>query len=160
RARSAAVAGARVCSAGQRRFSSLCFGTIRGPQSTMAASDEAALPARGVARAARRAIDVAHERMSAGEALLLYGEGRRSRTRGMQPMLVGVTRYLDLPRTQVLPVGITGTEGLFPIGDEAISPVPIGVRIGAPISAASLRTGAGRERQKVIDCVGFAIADL
>ena len=34
----------------------------------------------------------------------------------MQPLLAGVARYLER-RLSVLPMGLTGTERLFPIGD-------------------------------------------
>ena len=53
----------------ERRFSSLCFGTIKVPQSADVSSEEAVLSAREVARAACRAIDVAYERLTAGDAL-------------------------------------------------------------------------------------------
>ena len=90
---------------------------------------------REVARAARRSIEIAHERLRLGDALLVFGEGTRSRTRGMQPMLAGVTRYLEVPGTTVLPVGIVGTEALFPIGEDALHPVRVEVRVGHPIDA-------------------------
>ena len=73
---------------------------------------------RDVARAARRSIEIAYERLRLGEALLVFAEGTRSRTNGMQQILAGVTRYLEGPGTWVLPVGIVGSEELFPIGDE------------------------------------------
>ena len=37
-------------------------------------------------------------------------------------LLIGVTHYLDEPDTWVVPTGITGTEDLFPIGDETLHP--------------------------------------
>ena len=41
----------------------------------------------------------------------------------MQQLLASVTRYLDCPGVWVLPVGIIGTEALFPIGDDTLHPV-------------------------------------
>ena len=61
-----AIAGPKVFSSRERRFSSLCFGTIKVPQSADVASGEAQLQAREVARAARQAIDVALGRLSPG----------------------------------------------------------------------------------------------
>ena len=78
----------------------------------------------------------------------------------MQELLVGVTRYLDDPGTWVLPVGITGTDGLFPIGDEALHPVRVIVRAGTPFAAAALRTCAGDNRRLMMDAIGVAIADV
>ena len=113
-----AVAGPKVFADRQRRFSSLCFGTVKVPQSSGVSSEDAVLSPREVARAARHSIEVACGRLGAGDALLLFGEGTRSRTGAMQPMLPGVARYLDVPGTWALPVGLTGPEALFPV-DEA-----------------------------------------
>lgn len=154
------IAGPKVYSSMKRRFSSLCFGTIKTPQSSGLASEDAAMNARDVARAARRSIDVAQERLRLGEALLVFAEGTRSRTRGMQPMLPGVTRYLEDPGTWVLPVGIVGTEAMFPIGDETLHRVPILTHIGRPVRASALRERAEGNRRLMMDAVGLAIADL
>lgn len=154
------VAGPKVYSSLQRRFSSLCFGTIKTPQSSARSSEDAVMNPREVARAARRSIEIANERLRHGETLLVFGEGSRSRTRGMQQMLAGVSRYLDEPDTWVLPMGITGTEELFPIGEDTIHPVPIVVRAGPPISADTLRETTGGNRQLFMDHVGAAIAAL
>jgi 1-acyl-sn-glycerol-3-phosphate acyltransferase len=115
---------------------------------------------REVARAARRSIEIAHERLRHGDVLLVFGEGTRSRTRGMQPMLAGVTRYLDVPDTTVLPVGIVGTEALFPIDEDALHPVRVEVRVGQPIPAQEIRERCGGDRQGMMDDIGRAVAAL
>ena len=153
-----AIAGPKVYSSRTRRFSSLCFGTIKVPQSTERSSENAVMNTREVARAARRAIEIAHERLHAGEALLVFAEGARSRSAGMQRTLTGVARYLDVPGVVILPVGITGTEALFPIGDETIHPVRIVADVGRPIEAGILRERAGDDRRLMMDVVGLAIA--
>ena len=117
------IAGPKVYSSLKRRFSSLCFGTIKTPQSRALSTEDAVMNTREVARAARRSIDIAHERLRQHDALLVFAEGTRSRTKGLQPMLPGVTRYLDGPDTWILPVGIIGTEALFPVGDDTLHPV-------------------------------------
>lgn len=154
------VAGPKVYSNLKRRFSSLCFGTIKIPQSRAVSSEDAVMDVREIARAARRSIDVAHERLRLGEALLVFPEGTRSRTGGMQQMLAGVARYLEHPGTLVLPVGIIGTEALFPIGDETIHRVPIVARVGESLDAGALRQRARRDRRVIMDCIGLAIARL
>jgi 1-acyl-sn-glycerol-3-phosphate acyltransferase len=154
------IAGPKVYSSLKRRFSSLCFGTIKVPQSSGVSSEDAVMDPREVARAARRSIDIAHERLRLGDALLVFGEGTRSRTRGMQPMLAGVTRYLEVPGTMVLPVGIVGTEALFPIDDDALHPVRVEVRVGPPIEAQAMRERCGGDRQGMMDDVGRAVAAL
>ena len=152
------IAGPKVYSSLKRRFSSLCFGTIKTPQSSGLSSEDAVMNPREVARAARRSIDIAHERLRLGDALLVFAEGTRSRTAEMQQMLTAVTRYLDVPGTQVLPVGITGTEALFPIGDDTVHAVTVTVRFGPPIPAESLCEQAGTDRREMMDAVGRAIA--
>ena len=104
------IAGPKVYSDVTRRFSSLCFGTIKVPQSGTRATDEAVMNPREVARAARRSIQVAHERLALGEALLVFAEGARSRSGGLQPLLPGVARYLEPADVWVVPMGLTGTE--------------------------------------------------
>jgi Acyltransferase len=153
------VAGPKVYSSLRRRFSSLCFGTIKTPQSHARSTEEAVMNAREVAHAARLSIDIAHDRLAKGEAVLVFAEGTRSRTCGMQQTLAGVARYLDGPARWVLPVGIVGTEALFPVGDETIHLAPIAARVGPPLDARRLRADHGN-RRAAMDAVGYAIAAL
>ena len=155
-----AIAGPKVFTSRERRFSSLCFGTIKVPQSADVSSGEAQLNVRDVARAARQAIDVALSRLAAGDALLLFGEGTRSRSATMRPLLPGVARYLDVPGTRIVPVGLTGSESLFPVDAATVRPSRIRVTIGRPLSAASIVAHAGGNRRVVMDAIGLAIAEL
>jgi 1-acyl-sn-glycerol-3-phosphate acyltransferase len=154
------VAGPKVYSSLKRRFSSLCFGTIKTPQSSTVSSEDAVMNPRDVARAARRSIDIAHERLFRGDALLVFVEGTRSRTRGMQQTLTAVTRYFDFPAVWVLPIGITGTEEMFPIGEDGLHPVTAIVAIGAPLEARALHEDANGDRRAMMDAVGTKIAAL
>jgi 1-acyl-sn-glycerol-3-phosphate acyltransferase len=154
-----AVAGPKVFTSRERRFSSLCFGTIKVPQSAEVSSGEAMLDARQVARAARRAIEVAHQRLAAGDVLLLFPEGTRSRTGEMQPMLPAVARYLETPGIRIVPAGLTGSEALFPV-DGGLRAARVTVRFGDPIRMDALLAEHGRDRRAVMDAVGHAVADL
>ena len=155
-----AIAGPKVYSSLKRRFSALCFGTIKTPQSSAVSSEDAVMNPRELARAARRSIAIAHDRLERGDALLVFGEGTRSRTTGLQRMLPGVTRYLDHPDVWILPVGIAGTEALFPIGDETVHAVRIVTRLGRPLRADELRAQTGNDRGLMMDVCGLAIAAL
>ena len=156
-----ALAGPKIFSSPQRRFSSLCFGTIKVPQSADVSSDEAVLTAREVAQAARQAIDVAVHRLAAGDALVLFAEGTRSRTAQMQRSLPAVARYIEAaPHAWVLPVAITGTEALFPVGDSTVRPTTVTLHIGTPMSAHSLMTACSGYRQAMVDLIGLRIAEL
>jgi 1-acyl-sn-glycerol-3-phosphate acyltransferase len=153
------IAGPKVYSSLKRRFSSLCFGTIKTPQSSARSSEDAVMNAREVARAARLCIDLAGDRLRRGDALLVFPEGTRSRTTGMQRLLPAVTRYFDECGAWILPVGITGTEVVFPVGEDVLHPDRIVVRAGRPIRSDALRVAAGGDRRLMIDAVGIAIAE-
>lgn len=155
-----AIAGPKVYSDLKRRFSSLCFGTIKVPQSSERSTEDAVMNPRDVARAARRAILTAQERLSLGEALLIFAEGSRSRSAQMQQFLPGTARYLDFPGTWVLPIGLAGTDKLFPINGGGLHPVSITMRIGRPTPAADLRARFRRDRRSMMDAVGRAVAGL
>lgn len=152
------VAGPKVYSNLTRRFSSLCFGTIKTPQSSGVSSGEAVMNARDVALAARKSIEIAQERLRQGDVLLVFAEGTRSRTGGLQQLLTGVTRYFEEPEMTVLPVGLAGSEHLFPIGESALTPTPIVMGVHRPLSADALREEHGGDRRLMMDAIGRAIA--
>jgi len=154
------IAGPKVYSNPKRHFSSLCFGTIKTPQSSAVSSEDAVMNAREVARAARRSIDVAHERLFRGDALLVFAEGTRSRTREMQQTLTAVTRYFDFPDVWLLPAGITGSDEMFPIGEDGLHQVTAVVTLGRPIEARALHDAAKGDRRVMMDVVGTKIAEL
>jgi len=155
-----AIAGPKVFTSRERRFSSLCFGTLKVPQSAEVSSGEAVLNAREVAAAARRAIDVAHARLRAGDALLLFGEGTRSRSGGMQHLLPATARYLHASGAWVLPIGLAGTEALFPVNDARLRPARVTLRVGRPLRADDLFAAARGNRRVVMDALGLTLAAL
>ena len=57
-------------------------------------------------------------------------------------------------------MAITGTEELFPIGEDTIHPFPSVVQAGAPIPADELRDATDGNRQLMMDRIGAAIASL
>lgn len=154
------LAGPKVYSSLKRRFSSLCFGTIKIAQSSGVSSAEAVMNPRDAARAARRSIDIAHARLAAGDAVLVFPEGSRSRTGEMQPLLPAVSRYLESGDPWVLPLAITGSERMFPVGDDHLYPCAIQIAIGAPFKAGDLYAGAHGDRRLMMDTIGVAIARL
>ena len=154
------LAGPKVYSSLRRRFSSLCFGTIKTPQSSGVSSEDAVMNPREVARAARRCIDIAHERLRGGDVLLVFIEGTRSRTLGMQAALPGASRYIEVPGTKVIPAAITGSEAMFPIDDPRLHTVRVGVRLGAAMDAGELLSRADGDRRVVVDTIASAIAEL
>jgi 1-acyl-sn-glycerol-3-phosphate acyltransferase len=155
-----AVAGPKVYSSLRRRFSSLCFGTIKVPQSSALSSEDAVMSARLVAEGARRSIQSAHARLDMGDALVLFAEGTRSRNGELQPLLAGVARYLSRDELWVVPIGMTGGETLYPVGEERLNPVKVTARVGRPARAGVLRERAQRDRRVMMDAIGVSIAGL
>jgi 1-acyl-sn-glycerol-3-phosphate acyltransferase len=154
------VAGPKVYSDPVRRFSSLCFGTIKTPQSSALSTDEAVMTAREVARIARDAIAIARDRQAAGDALLVFVEGTRSRDAKMQRALPAVQRYFDAPGTLLVTLGITGSEKLVPVGDEHLHSGTVRIRVGSVVPARTLLDAAAGKGRLAMDAVGVAIARL
>jgi 1-acyl-sn-glycerol-3-phosphate acyltransferase len=154
------IAGPKVYLSLRRRFSSLCFGTVKVPQSSSRSSGEAVMTSREVARAARRVLQVADERLRAGDALLVFAEGNRSRSGQLQRLLPGVARYFATDGVWLLPVGLTGTERLFPIEADVLRSVPLTIEFGQPVLASAVLAHAAHDRRLAVDVVGLGIARL
>ena len=154
------VAGPKVYSDLSRRFSSLCFGTIKSPQNEGVSSGQAAMTGREVALAARQTIRTAEERLGHGDAVLVFPEGTRSRTSEMQSFLPGVSRYFETPGLLVLPIGICGTESMFGIGEQTLGSARITMNIGRAIPVHSIRAASGSDRRSFVDCLGHEVAAL
>ena len=158
--RLAVVAGPKVYSDLSRRFSSLCFGTIKSPQNEGVSSGGAVMSARDVALAARQTIAAAEERLRRGDAVLVFPEGTRSRSSEMQEFLPGVSRYFETPGLWVLPVGLCGTEHMFGIGEEKLGAARITMNIGRAIPVQSIRNDTGTDRRAFVNRLGAQVAAL
>lgn len=154
------LTGPKVFDQPLRRLGSLAFGTIKMPQSPSRASGAAVLPRRETLRLARATLDTARERRRAGDHLLIFSEGTRSRSGAMERVLPAVARYLAEPPATVVPFGLWGTEKVVPLDDERAHPHPVCVRFGRAIDAAELFERAGRNRAAIADAIGFLTAEL
>jgi 1-acyl-sn-glycerol-3-phosphate acyltransferase len=152
------LAGPKVYTDPFRRFSSLCFGSIKTPQSQSLASGEAVMSRREVARLAAETIAAVDARRKAGDHVLVFVEGTRSRTGGMQPALPAASRYLDDPDVVILPIGIRGSERLVPVGEERVHETTVIARVGAPVRSGELYARCEKKRGLVMDVVGLLIA--
>ena len=90
----------------------------------------------------------------------MFGEGTRSRQATLQRMLAAGARYLETCDAWVLPVGITGTEELFPIGEPGLQPVRANVTVGRPLRGAALLKASQGNRQLLMDAVGVAVSEV
>ena len=112
--------------------------------------------------AALASLDTALEVLGRGEAFGIYPEGTRSRDGRLYRGRTGVAHLALTAGVPVVPVGLTGTERLQPVGSRLPRVVPITVRFGAPIEVAGRYDGvpAGRARREVTDEIMAAIQEL
>ena len=113
-------------------------------------------------KAALGSLDTALEVLRRGEAFGLYPEGTRSRDGRLYRGRTGVAHLALTAGVPIVPVGITGTEKLQPVGSTLPRIVPITVRFGAPIEVAGRYDGVplGKARRLVTDEVMTAIQAL
>ncbi|GAB6984005.1 lysophospholipid acyltransferase family protein [Nocardioides pyridinolyticus] len=113
-------------------------------------------------KAALGSLDTALEVLRRGEAFGLYPEGTRSRDGRLYRGRTGVAHLALTAGVPVVPVGITGTEKLQPVGSRLPRIVPIAVRFGAPIEVAGRYAGVplGKARRLVTDEIMTAIQAL
>ena len=113
-------------------------------------------------KAAIASLDTALEVLGRGEAFGLYPEGTRSRDGRLYRGRTGVAHLALTAGVPIVPVGLTGTERLQPVGARYPKVVPITVRFGAPIEVAGRYDGVplGRARREVTDQVMAAIQAL
>ncbi|MGA8209128.1 MAG: lysophospholipid acyltransferase family protein [Nocardioidaceae bacterium] len=113
-------------------------------------------------RAAIASLDVALEILARGEAFGIYPEGTRSRDGRLYRGRTGVGHLALTSGAPIVPVGLTGTEHLQPVGSRLPRLVRVTVRFGDPIVVAGRYDGVplGRARREVTDTVMTAIRDL
>lgn len=153
------IVGPKVFSDPVRRVATLCFGTVKTPQSASRASGAARMSPREVARLAAHSLEAAHARLDAGDALLIFVEGTRSRSGTMQRALSGVARYLKRADLLVVPFGLAGSERLTPIASaEFLYRTSVHARVDDPFPAQSLLDCCNRRPTLMMDVIGFRIA--
>jgi 1-acyl-sn-glycerol-3-phosphate acyltransferase len=158
--RLATVVGPKVYVQPIRRLASLCFATIKTPQSSSLASEEAVMSPRDVARIVRTTLEVARERVRVGDHLMIFPEGYRSRTATLQRFLPAIARYLAIPGAYVLPWAHVGSERLVPLNEDHVYPCAVRVRVGSALSLDRLLARCEDNRALTMDAIGFAVADL
>ena len=113
-------------------------------------------------KAALASLDIALGVLARGEAFGIYPEGTRSRDGRLYRGRTGVAHLALTAGVPVVPVGLTGTEKVQPVGSTRPRVVPITVRFGEPIHVAGRFDGvpSGRARREVTDEVMAAIQRL
>jgi 1-acyl-sn-glycerol-3-phosphate acyltransferase len=113
-------------------------------------------------KAAIASLDTALEVLGRGEAFGIYPEGTRSRDGRLYRGRTGVAHLALTAGVPVVPVGLTGTEKLQPVGSSLPRIVPVTVRFGEPIEVVGRYDGVplGRARREVTDEIMAAIQAL
>lgn len=111
--------------------------------------------------AAQESLDKALEVLHAGDAFGIYPEGTRSRDGRLYRGRTGVAWLALTAGVPVVPVGLTGTERIQPIGARFPKLAKVTVRFGEPIAVEPYRgMPAGRARRLLTDEVMRRIAGL
>jgi 1-acyl-sn-glycerol-3-phosphate acyltransferase len=138
-----AVAGPKVYGTAFRRMASAGLNTLKTAQSAVMAHNVAALSPREVGRIAIQTVHRASELMEAGQPILIYGEGARSRDGRLQPFLKAVRKYAALPNMQVVPLAISGTQRMMPLHQAKMFHCPVHLEIGPAVAVDPMdRVGA------------------
>jgi 1-acyl-sn-glycerol-3-phosphate acyltransferase len=113
-------------------------------------------------KAALASLDIALDVLGRGEAFGIYPEGTRSRDGRLYRGRTGVAHLALTSGAPVVPVGLTGTEHIQPVGSTLPRLADVTVRFGAPLSFAEAFAGVplGRARREVTDVVMNAIQQL
>ena len=113
-------------------------------------------------KAAMASLDIALEVLARGEAFGIYPEGTRSRDGRLYRGRTGVAHLALTSGAPVVPVGLTGTQNLQPVGSRLPRLAKVAVRFGEPLDFTGRYDGvpAGRARREVTDAVMTAIQRL
>ncbi len=113
-------------------------------------------------KAAIASLDIALDVLARGEAFGIYPEGTRSRDGRLYRGRTGVAHLALTAEVPVVPVGLTGTQNVQPVGSNRPRVVPITVAFGAPIDFRGRFEGvpSGRARRDATDEIMAAIQRL
>jgi 1-acyl-sn-glycerol-3-phosphate acyltransferase len=116
---------------------------------------------RGTAGAAQGALDSALEILHDGLAFGIYPEGTRSRDGRLYRGRTGVAWLALTAGCPVVPVALSGTEDIQPVGSRVPRIRKITIRFGKPLDFSHLQDAKpGPARREVTDAVMAAIAEL
>ncbi len=132
---------------------------IRGWLSRAFFSGVGAIPVeRGAGAAAQEALNDGLEVLKAGEAFSIYPEGTRSLDGRLYKGRTGVAWLALTSGAPVVPVALTGTQELQPVGSTRVHLARVSVEFGAPLDLSRHGSAdSGRARRAATDEVMAAI---
>jgi 1-acyl-sn-glycerol-3-phosphate acyltransferase len=116
---------------------------------------------RGAGAAAQQALDLGLARLEAGEAFAIYPEGTRSLDGRLYRGKTGVAWLALTSGAPVVPVALTGTEQVQPVGSRFPRLAKVTIEFGAPMDLSGYGdASSGRARRHATDAVMEAIHAL
>ncbi len=118
---------------------------------------------RDAKKASMAALETAADLLRDGQLVGIYPEGTRSRDGYLHRGHSGVAHLAAMTGAPIIPVGLTGTDRVQPIGTALPRPFrgPVRVRFGEAILPANYRYGGSRKRrQQMLDDVMASIAAM
>lgn len=116
---------------------------------------------RGAGQAAQEALDAGLAKIQAGAAFSIYPEGTRSRDGRLYRGKTGVAWLALTAGVPVVPVALTGTQNLQPVGSTRIRRAKITIEFGEPMDLSSFGTAAsGRARRHATDALMMRIRTM
>lgn len=138
-----AAAGPKVYEDLFRLVAAACIHTLPVPQSTTL-GHTAKLSPRELARKALESVNAARQATLEGYVPLVYPEGSRTRSGRLGPFLRGIHRWLaGIEGLQVVPLALSGTDRIMPIGATRLQPGAITLRFAPPLAVGP--DGSSRE---------------
>lgn len=113
-------------------------------------------------KASRRALDTAADVLEAGKLFMIYPEGTRSRDQKLHKGRTGAARLAQRTGAPIIPVGVTGTLDVQPVGSVGLRPFKdVHIGFAAPIFASDFGDpNDPRLARKMTDAVMFEIAQI
>lgn len=132
---------------------------VRGWVSRVVFTGIGAVPVeRGAGQAAQAALDAGRSALDAGDAFAIYPEGTRSLDGRLYRGRTGVAWLALTTGAPVVPVALTGTERLQPVGSRMLRLARVTVEFGKPLDVTHHGSAAsGRARRGATDEIMGAI---
>lgn len=116
---------------------------------------------RGAGKAAQDALDAGLEILERGDAFAIYPEGTRSLDGRLYKGRTGVAWLALTAEVPVVPVGLTGTQDLQPVGERRLRLARVTVEFGEPLDLSEYGDArSGRARRHGTDAIMAAIQEL